>query len=428
MILIIFALIVIGIAAFFYTNSKALPTSTSTQTTSQLITTYSTTTQTTIASQNSSFQKTPAIPSCGSNYTLFSTQLVSPNSVLSMLPLADFIPPDHVFPTPHAYIYTINPSTNVSKAGALFYAPGKMMLTQVAVRHGHFGANQTTYTLVFQPCKEFYLYFHNVPSLVYPPFINLTQNQLAKQCGTNAQYCQISTNISIAAGQAIGTIGNQTQKIFGIDIGARDYRLPLGRSAFVDPNRLCPLSSNGQPNVFDRCYAVCPYSYFTQNMQQQIRFTGVNSSIIKTGQPACGSVYQDVNGTSKGYWFPANGSASSISPEATDLFLGQAALQGNLDALSIGVAGAGISQGVYEFQPQTSGYVNRDFSNVTPSSIYCYQMNATTGSDYQIVSGTPTIIYLQLVNKTTLLMQKQNTTACGSGPWIMRSNAAKFIR
>lgn len=413
------------------TNTNQVTTNqiTISRTNTSITTTFPNTSSTTVSKsinwQNNS-QRTPNLQSCGSSYTLFSTPLFDPNSVVSVLPLADFIPPDHVFPTPHAYIYTTNPTTHVSKDGAYFYAPANMILTQIAIRNlgNTFGVykNATDYTLVFSPCKEFDLYFHNVASLLYPPFINVS-SQLKKNCG-NQVYCSMQVNIPIGIGQPIGTIGNTTAGIQGLDVGARDYRLSTGRSAFVDADRLCPLSYDGQPNVFDRCYTVCPYSYFTQQIQQTIHFSSVDGNV--TGS-SCGTVYQDVNGAAKGYWFPANGRTSSISPEATDIFLGQDNLQQSLGIFSIGISVRGLPANRYSFQYRTSGFVNRDFSNVISGTVFCYEANSLSGTSYQVY-GPSTVIYVELLNKTTLLIQKQNTTTCSSGPWIMSFNSSKFVR
>ncbi|MDE1865574.1 MAG: hypothetical protein KGH94_02970 [Candidatus Micrarchaeota archaeon] len=368
-----------------------------------------------------------ALRSCGSNYSLFSTPIFNPNSVVSVLPIADFIPPDHVFPTPHAYVYTTDITANISKDGALLYAPANMVLTDIAIRNlrNTFGVykNATDYTLVFQPCKEFYLYFHNVASLSYQPFIKASL-QLMEECN-NQIYCEMPVDIRISAGQVIGTIGNSSAGIQGVDIGARDYRLATGRSAFVDPNRLCPLQS-GQPNIFDRCYAVCPYNYYANSIKQQSRLFYPNGSTIAS----CGTVYQDVNGTAQGYWFPADNSANSISPEATYIFLGNDTASTTSKVFSVGVSVAGLTSGAYSFKPNPnpSSLVNKSFANVTPGRVYCYQ---TLGKYYLSGNSSPgptVIIAIKMTNASELSIQRLNGTSCGSGPWVIGTTATKFVR
>lgn len=374
--------------------------------------------------QNSGYSQSSGLPSCGSNYTLFTVPLFNQSSVLSVLPLADFIPPDHVFPTPHAYIYTDNPnaagSKSVSKDGAYLYAPTNMVLTQIAIRNLRhtFGVyeNVTDYTLVFQPCKEFDLYFHNVASLLYQPFINASL-QILKQCSQD--FCQANVYIPISVGQVIGTIGNSSKKIQGLDVGARDYRLSTGRN-FIDANHLCPIYG-GQPNIYDRCYAVCPYSYFTNSIQQQFHFFYANGTTISS----CGTIYQDINGTAQGYWFPASGATNSISPEATDIFLGNDTASTTTQVFSAGVAVPNLPAGLYKFKPNPSNLVNRTFGGVTPSQVYCYQ----TSLSYLFggPAGSTATIAIQLVNSSTLRIQRLNGT-CGSGPWSLGPGATQFVR
>src|SRR5207302_144477 len=90
---------------------------------------------TTTIFQNSSYQQSPLLPSCGSNYTLFSKPLFDPNAIVSLMPVGEYIPPDHVFPAPHSYVYTYNPTTGQTKGIVYLYSPGNMVLTQLAIRN-----------------------------------------------------------------------------------------------------------------------------------------------------------------------------------------------------------------------------------------------------------------------------------------------------
>jgi hypothetical protein len=65
--------------------------------------------------------------------------------------------------------------------------------------------------------------------------------------------------------------------------------------------------------------------------------------------------------------------------------------------------------------PTISGNFNTVFNRVVPSDVYCYE--AENG-----------IVLIQLPTQTTLRIEKQRLTECGSGPWVMGKNFAEFER
>src|SRR2546427_4947027 len=185
-----------------------------------------------------------SLPPCGSNQPLFSVLPVSSNDTVVLTPLGQMSPPDHVFPAPHQYIYVLDVRHPVAKEAPV-YSPGDMVLTSIGLRHYNTLGSKTNYidyTLVFYPCADFVLYFHHVRSLRYQPFIDAAA-KILPTCNFSTQrnedFCQGDVFISVKAGEVIGTTGDLGAGVNGIDIGARDFRLPTGISAFVDSARLC---------------------------------------------------------------------------------------------------------------------------------------------------------------------------------------------
>ncbi len=144
---------------------------------------------TSVSSSLPSYSTTYSMPSCGSNTELFSTLPVSKANIVEVTPLGQVVPPaGHVFPAPHQYIYVID-AKHPQNRSATIYAPGNMTLKQLVIRHYNVlgqRSNFNTYTLVFYPCAEFALYFHNVINLSYPPFVDAAQ-KLLRTCSLSTE-------------------------------------------------------------------------------------------------------------------------------------------------------------------------------------------------------------------------------------------------
>ena len=357
------------------------------------------------------------LPSCGSMKTFFSVLPIPWNDTLSIVPLGQETPGDHILPAPHSYI--------TSRDGdAPIYAPGNLTLISLGIRHfdklGNL-VNFSDYTLEFQPCDEVYLYFHNVLTLTYPPFVQAAQ-QVLQTCHfssvkQNEEYCSGAVNIHVSAGQFIGTASS-------MDIGARDLRLSTGKSAFIDPAKSCPTG-----DIFERCFTVCPFDYFTSSSITQIKFTSSDGLISRTEPPVCGSVYNDVPNTLQGNWFNSTISVASISPESQDLFLGPDHIQIGLQIISIGNTASTIPFGIYQFYALNSGLMNRNFSQVTADGkIYCYQTFPPPPPQNAHSMNQTSILLMQLVNSTTVRIEKISSSSCGSGSWTFDSSYTDFLR
>jgi len=371
-----------------------------------------------------------SLPPCGSNQPLFSVLPVSSNDTVVLTPLGQMSPPDHVFPAPHQYIYVIDPTHPLDKEAPV-YSPGDMMLTSIGLRHYNTLGSKTNYidyTLVFYSCADFALYFHHVRSLRYQPFIDAAAKILPTchfSTQINEDFCGGDVFISVKAGEMIGTTGDLKAGAYGLDIGARDFRLPTGRSAFVDPSRLCPANRS----AYDRCYAVCAFSYFPMGVFSQLRFSSFDGT-TRTEPPSCGTIYLDVKGSAQGYWFGPGTPAPGASPEANNIYLGPDNVKPSLGIFSVGTALAPLPPGKYSFVPATSGFINRNLSDITPDGeIHCYETKLLSGPSYSTTSPVAvTVILLKLLDASTLQIGVMSGSTCGSGPWTFGTNYVIFSR
>jgi hypothetical protein len=363
-------------------------------------------------------------PTCGSKTELFTSFPVALDDIIDLAPLGQLTPPGHVLPAPHNYIYVIDYQNPTDKE-ALVYAPGDMTLKHIGLRHyntiGQY-TDYTDYTLLFTVCSEFDLYFHHVRSLSPPSFTNAAA-QITATCNfsttRNEDYCSGNVNIRIRAGDIIGTTGDLKGGVYGLDIGARDYRLSEGRTRFANPDRYCsPL----ERNAFSRCYTVCPFDYYPTEIRQQLQFTGKSGQIVRTEPPVCGGVHYDGANTARGNWFLIGVQESIYSPEASFLFVGPDNVRPSISVFSVGTAVPSLPPGAYEFQPATSGPANLDFGSVTADGqIHCYE----AGSQ---MFGNTKVIVLQLLDSTTLRIEGSQAASCGSGPWAFTQNFTDFER
>lgn len=298
-----------------------------------------------------------------------------------------------------------------------------MVLTTIGLRHFNTigeRKNYISYTLAFSVCSDFDIYYIHVLKLTYRPVQEAAQKILeeCKFTGIDGEYCSGDVNISLKTGTIIGTAGDAGAGIYGLDVGARDYRIN-GRD-FANPDRYC---RENERLVFERCYTVSAFDYYPDNVRSQLVFSGtpggVNKGIIRTQKPLSGSVYQDVDGSAQGNWFKPGAQRSDIAPESNDLFLGSDNVKPETKVFSAGVSVQSLEAGRYSFKPESSGFVNRDFMDVKADGrTYCYDTAGNNGASAIIV---------RMLN-ATMLRIKGYGSACGSGAWDFGDACSDFER
>ena len=196
------------------------------------------------------------------------------------------------------------------------------------------------------------------------------------------------------------------------DFGSYDYRrAPL---AFVTPSR----------HIGDQPYTVCPIDYFSAGPKADMeallgRFDG---TFHRTTPPICGQIMYDIAGTAKGDWYYPG--APDV-PEDPHLSLIDNNVSAPQETISIGDSLPNQSQAFYPFDPVSSGFVDRDFAQVTADGhIYCYDTFHDPGGAY---SGAP-IFIIQMPTPTTLKIEQQPAPDCSAGSWTFTSNAVTFQR
>ena len=338
--------------------------------------------------------------SCGSNYTFFDTSLVDMSKFYNIVPLGNLNPSGHVFPTDHIYFYQ-NTFSHVS-----LVAPGQATITRISASQ-NITAGTTDYSIYFKPCSQLEMYLLHVTSIsqkLLDAFITPYQWDSTYSTGGNT-YRNYGRNVSIeiSSGGAIGTFyGTSNHPSF--DLGAYDSRITLN---FINPSAR-----------INSLHTVCPIDYFSSTLKSTLyNYFMSGNGTQRTISPICGTVDQDVTGTAQGVWLLAG--TSQVSNEDPHLALVHDNLNPTYAVFSVGtsITGSGLNSGVYPFIPSTSDPWNKDFNQVVPSEIYCYQ-----------ISNPPTSILIQLPSTTTLKIAKNSSDTCGTGPWSFTGNETSFQR
>lgn len=355
---------------------------------------------------NGSPDSTASLSSCGSNYSFFTASPLSSSDFAGLVPLGNLNPSGHVFPTDHIYFYLTNPSARYN-----LYSPGDATVTQISASE-HVEDGFTDYSIYFQPCSELKVYFLHVSSLT---------NKLSSALSTPYQWDSTystggktyrnygkNVSVSISSGEQIGEAGGNSGQN-ALDMGAYDTRTTI---SFANSSRWSQRS--------DTAHTVCPIDYYSVDLKNTLmaRFGDYDGDPRRTVSPICGTIQQDVAETAQGAWF-AKGTAS-WQGEDQHLALVHNNIDPNKAVFSVGTSmgASGLSSGTYEFYPQGSGLINRDFDDVSSNgNVYCYEPNYL-GS----------IVILQLTSSTVLKIEKQSASSCGSGPWSFSTNYSEFER
>ncbi len=356
---------------------------------------------------------TEILPSCADRKELFTISPVSFDDLDVIAPLGSLNPSDHVFPTDHMYF-----NVKYSEAGETYplrakvFSPGEIYITQISSAE-HISSNQpfTDYDLEFYPCKEIYAKFGHVTSI--SPKLQEQFDQSFGECtsystgGTDFKRCNKKVNIKLEAGEEIGTTGGFRGAAAGLDFWLADYR--TNQITYANPDRWGGISF----------YIACPIDYFTSNVKNNLFAIVRNRRMI---EPVCGTIEQDIIGRAQGVWFLER---SQSSPnEDSHVALAHDNFNPLKGVFSIGTSITGLDSNTYSFDPQSSGFINRDFADVIPGNIYCYD-SLTKKFDNQ---ASPFRIILEMTSDTKIVIEKQDESICGSKPWSFGSRSARFER
>jgi hypothetical protein len=310
-----------------------------------------------------------------------------------LVPLGSLNPSAHTFPTDHLYFYLTDKATEVP-----LYAPGELTIIRVSENKGGVGTpNQVTDYEIHLGYQDSYISFGHVARLTDAILSGLDFSKGDCQTytlgtGSVQSKCYLATKIKVSGGDIIGYCG----KGFG------QSALDLG--------------------MYNNLVPVCPIDYYSEPMKSQLfeRFSSFDGLIKRTSNPRCGEANQNLDNTAQGVWLNPN---QPKYPESSHIALVHDNIDPTIPSLSIGLSVPGLNSNVYHFTPQSSGVINRDFSDISPgSTVYCYTYHAGTGQDLPNTS-----MLIQLESAKSLKLDVRNCD-CACTPYAWSSNALHFIK
>jgi len=369
---------------------------------------------------NNGNTNTASLPACQGN-AFFDHLPTDTNAYTGVEPLGH-MNGEHVLPdqADHVYINMV-PATNSSSQLTTVYAPGNVTLLQAVKKSDYSNqSNVTDYLLEFSPCKSVIFTYDHIRNLNSHIMNALNgQTPTCQQGGVHQSCTYANLSVKLASGEKIGTAGGSNTFSLAFDFGGADIRTkPL---AFIDT------SPSVQTGVTGNSYfhAVCPLDYFTPSLKNALYSKLTIKNAGANGIPRCGTTMQDLAGTVQGNWYHQG---SSQSYQGLNIQGSLAIVHSNLDP-TMGVISAGIDLfpnngdlgAQIVFTPQTSGYINREPSQIKPDGhVYCFDGQIISGGN-----GEEGHVNIQFTNTTTLKVNYGAGT-CIANP--MLTNPLTYIR
>lgn len=328
-----------------------------------------------------------------------------------IVPLGNLNPTSHIFPSDHLYIYL-----RLEEGGGTLQiplvAPGEIIVTNVESVE-HVTAGFTDYGLGFTVPKNRYfsgrfVHMKSLSSVLADALTGVTPNcDTYSTGGETYTMCWYQTNIEMAAGEELGSIGGRAG-LWALDFFAYDRSLPP--SPYANPARY---------DGYEVPYAVCAIDYYEEPLRSALesRLGDYSGSVRRTVEPICGEVNQDLPGTAQGNWFRQG--FPDLYPEDNHLALVHHNVDPTIPVFSVGTQALTLNGGAYRYTPKASGLVNRDFADITADGqTYCFETPFLPGN----------IILIHLPDDNTLHLESQSSTSCGSGPWSFTEAMAIYQR
>ncbi|NHJ33023.1 MAG: hypothetical protein FK732_09175 [Asgard group archaeon] len=277
-----------------------------------------------------------------------------------LVPLGNLNPPDHTFPTDHMYFFT---DTMTYPDGFEIYAPGNMTISYIrkVAYDPPQGVITTDFTLDFDVCK------HVSGSLGHINNLSTYLTNLVGEFGE--EYGDEVWSYSFA-----GRTYTSYRKRVDVDVLAGDV---LGRAAmgggydfWLKDDRVELFWVNEYISRHFQ-HTVCPIAYFTNDLQVTLK-AKIGGWIPVDPPGYCGKIDFDVPNTAQGIWYSEDHGQDGA--EEFGLALVYSNFNISKGAFSIGDAGNSTwDKNVYYFTPTDSGFLNRNFSQLTnDGNVYYY--------------------------------------------------------
>ncbi len=326
-------------------------------------------------------------------------------SDLGITPLGNLNPPAHTNPTPHLYFYIKHGNSGTVAGNVPVYAPGDMVISSV-ISSTNSASAIPGYSITFYPCDKVQGYFNHMTTVsakLKTAFDSATGSCTTYSTGGQTYTrCGRAINVTVKAGEQIGTAGDPASPVSAMDFGLFDTRVtPL---VFANNARI-----QADTKGFDQFHIVCAIDYYDDVTKAQLL---AKLDRIATALPLCGTFDQDKAGTAQGSWHISS-AAAPVQGDEDNLALVHDTHDPSIPVFSVGNSTLGV--GTWSYTTALAGVINRDFADITPDGkTYC-----------MAVSGG--IFILKLTDATTLQIEKQPAASCPQAPTLSTA-AMTFLR
>lgn len=328
---------------------------------------------------------TSAVPQsvapCNGATAVFTTLPVDTAQVMGWVPLGNFNPPGHTFPTDHQYLYLKSLLTGGGSTALV--APGA--ITIVRVRRTVYNNRSPDYAVTFMPCAEILGEFGHVSELDADLLAEL--GAFDQQCSTYSPTpVQTVTTCSSQPREIRRAAGAHLGATAGLDLSLFDSRItPI---VFANPSRW-RTNSDG----FDSFHVAAFSDYYAEPMRSWAigHLGSFDGAIRRTAAPVGGTIAVDVAGTAQGAWLAPG---APTYPEIPHLTIAPDNVQPERVAISMGSPLNGVPAQAYVALP-LSGPVTSP-RDITPASgVVCWEFGYSASD----VRG---VLLVQLTDATTL--------------------------
>ena len=348
------------------------------------------------------------LPECD-HKPLFTISPIDIDHILGIVPLGNLNPPSHTFPTDHIYFH-ITREEGADRPDLInLYSPGDLTVTMVSASE-HVEAGFTDYNIFLKPCEEITVMFYHASSLaedIFGDTFSFTDWTLGSEYTTGGETYRLWSrefNIQVKAGDILGTVGGNPGQ-WALDLGVYDQR--HHSEMMANPKRWSQIRYQ---------FAVCPLSFYEEGPVLDQLWELVQRDKIEGDTTPCGVVLQDILGTAQGCWFLSK--ITSTYPEDPHLALVRSNVHPSYAVLSVGNSIPNLASKAYEFFPENSGMLNRDFKDIGDDGlIYGLQVDQFDG-----------IIIMQMSDAETLWIEALIESTIDPSSWAFTENKTVFQR
>ena len=340
---------------------------------------------------------------------IFSAAPTDLDKLDAIVTLGNLNPPSHTFPTDHIYFYPTR-QPNADRPNVVnVYSPGDLTIIQVWASQ-HVNAGFVDFNVILQPYDTIRVMFYHVSTLdseVFGDTSDYASWHLDSEYTTGGEIYRLLTkdyNIEVKAGDLLGTAGgNPGQWAFDLGVWDENYYPTM----VANPQRWEKASC---------IHTICPLVLYEPGPVLDAMIALVDRDKVEGEDLPCGSVMQDIPGTAQGVWFLEG--ITETYPEDPHLALVHSNIHPARAVLSIGNSVPGLPSHAYDFLPEATGFLNRDFKDITPDgNIYGFQ-----------VYGFQGIIIISMPDAETLHIEALPEASTNPTSWAFSSNKAIFVR